>query len=100
MKMWKSDAANTVIYTSPTSLDPTTLTTSFAKYTFDFSTNTHTMTTGDRIGVEYTGTGVTDHVLAGYIDEDTLTQTGYHQYRATPGEWVFYYRELGMDIWD
>ena len=52
-------------YTSPTEIDPTTLTGSLATRTFDFSTNTYTMQTGDRICVEYDGTSESDYVRAG-----------------------------------
>jgi len=65
-KIW---SGNTVKYTSPTTIDPTTLTTSYVDTTFDFSTNTYLMQVGDILGVEYTGTSSTNYVVTGYTIE-------------------------------
>jgi hypothetical protein len=87
-----------VIYESPTHINPSTLTVEFVYHTFDFSTNTHVMVTGDRIGVHYEGTSETNYVIVGYIGTDVLTQTLYEQYEG--GVWQDKSRELAMDIYE
>src|SRR6476659_3898348 len=76
-KIWNSSGA--VVYDSPTTIDPSTLTTSFPAdpdswSTFDFSTNTHALVVGDYIGVEWTGTSDTAYVMAAY-DDDASSNT-------------------------
>jgi len=68
-KIWNS--SNTVVYTSPTTFDPSAFTTSFVDKTFDFSTNTRALVVGDRIGVEYTGSSSSNYVEAGYDSDQT-----------------------------
>jgi len=62
-----------VIYTSPTTFDPSTFTTSYVTKTFDFSTNTRTLAVGDMIGVFYTGTSSSNYVVAGYTTTNQYT---------------------------
>ena len=78
-KIW--DSSNAVVYTSPTTFDPSTFTTSFVTKTFDFATNTHAMVTGDRIGVEYTGTSSSNYVICGY-DDDSIANSTYANYES------------------
>ncbi len=66
-KIWRSTGI--VEYTSPTVIDPATLTTNFQTFTFDFSTNTHVMVPGNRIGVEWTGTSSSNYIECGYNDQ-------------------------------
>ena len=61
-------------YTSGTTIDPSTLTTSYptvlGSYSnFDLSDNTYTLQVGDRIGIEYTGTSDVNYVVVGYTTE-------------------------------
>jgi len=81
-KIWNS--SNTVVYTSPTTFDPSAFTTSFVDKTFDFSTNTRALVVGDRIGVEYTGSSSSNYVEAGY-DSD---QTGGKLSQYEDGSWI------------
>jgi len=81
-KIWNS--ANAVVYTSPTTFDPSAFTTSFVDKTFDFSTNTRALVVGDRIGVEYTGSSSSNYVEAGY-DSDT---TGGKLSQYEDGSWI------------
>ena len=62
-----------VIYTSPTTFDPSTFTTSYVTKTFDFSTNTRTLAVGDMIGVFYTGTSSSNYIVAGYTTDNQYT---------------------------
>ena len=94
-KIW--DSAGNVVYTSPTTLDPSTLTTSYVSKTFDFSTNTHSLVQGDRIGVEYTGTSSSNYVIASYIGT-AYANTTYEQYEGTT--WQSKSRRLVMDVWE
>jgi hypothetical protein len=94
-KIWNS--AGAVVYTSPTTIDPATLTTSYVKKTFDFSTNTHALVVGDRIGVEWTGTSSTSYVVASYKGT-SYTNTNYYQYENTT--WESKTRRLVMDVWE
>lgn len=70
-KIWSSGGS--VIYTSPTQVNPSTLTSSptFTKKTFDFSGNTHTFVVGDYVGVEYNTPSDTNYVEAAYEDADS-----------------------------
>src|SRR4030095_2638368 len=83
-KIW--NAANSVVYTSPTTLTNADLSTSFTTETFDFSTNTHTFVTGDKCGIEHTAGTDTDRVLCSYKNSNVLTSTDYKQYDS--GSWV------------
>jgi len=93
-KIWNS--AGTVLYTSPTNLDPTTLTTSYVSKTFDLSGNTHSLVVGDRIGIEYTGTSSSNYVVFGY-QGTAYPNTTYYQYEGTT--WETKSRRLAMDVW-
>ena len=68
-KIW--NAANTVVYTSPTTFTPNSLTTSFVGKTFDCSTNTHTLVVGDYVGVEFTGTDPDEFIWTAYVTSDS-----------------------------
>jgi hypothetical protein len=73
-KIWASNG--TVLYTSPTTIAPNSLTTSYTTQSFNFSTNTHLITTGDVVGVEYITTSSTNYVVFGYGD-NTVPNTVY-----------------------
>ncbi len=86
------DKNNTVVYTSPTAIDPTTLPTSFdpadptAWEQFDFSANTHVFVLGDRIGVRYfadSSTSDVNYVVGGYEDVTTAGNTTEIQYESS-----------------
>ena len=94
-KIWNS--SGTVVYDSPTTIDPSTLTTSYTKQIFDFSTNTHALVVGDRIGVEFTGTSSSNYVIASYKGTSTAN-TKYYQYEGTT--WQSKTRSLVMDVWE
>jgi hypothetical protein len=68
-KIW--NAANSVVYTSPTTFTPASLTTSFVGKTFDCSTNTHTLVVGDYVGVEFTGTDPDQFIWTAYVTSDS-----------------------------
>lgn len=89
--------AGALIYTSPTEIDPTTLTTSFVKKTFDLSTNTRVMVSGDAIEVEYTGTSSSNYIMSSY-NSDTVPNTANFNWEgafdAKPT------REWAADLWE
>jgi len=95
IKIW--DSSGNVVYDSPTTIDPTTLTTSYVEQHFDMSTNTHTLVTGDRIGIEYTGTSSSNYVVASYIGTST-PNTDYLQYEGS--SWQSKSRSLSYRIWE
>lgn len=82
-KIWTS--GGTVKYTSPTQLDPSTLTSTMAFYNFDFSTNTYNMQIGDFIGIEYLGTDINNCIRSCFLPEDAGTDHG--QYEGSPQSW-------------
>ena len=90
-------ATNAIIYTSPTQIDPTTLTTSYVKKIFDFSTNTHVLRVGDWIGVNYDGTSDTNYVVVSYFGT-AYPNTNYGQYESDV--WQIKTRRLVMDVWE
>ncbi len=94
-KIWSS--SNSVKYTSPTTFNPRTLSTSFTKKVFDFSTNTHTLVVGDRIGIQYDGDDADEYVVASYLGT-AYPNTKYYQYEA--GTWELKSRRLVMDLWE
>lgn len=96
-KIWNS--AGSVRYTSPTSLDPSTLTTSFTKKIFDFSANTTSINTGDVVGVEWTGTSDTDYVEFAYGDK-TITNCTYVNYEGGAWEPKATTRDLSGAMWE
>jgi len=93
-KIWNS--SGTVVYTSPTNIADSSLTTSYVKQTFDFATNTHALIVGDRIGIEYLGTSSSNYVMASYKGTSTAN-TNYYQYESTT--WQSKTRSLVCDIW-
>ena len=68
-KIW--DGNWNVIYTSPTTFDPSTFTGSFVEKTFDFSTNTRVFVVGDRIGIEYLHTDDDNNIRCAYNNGGT-----------------------------
>ena len=98
-KIW--DSSNVVKYTSATTIDPTTLTTSFVKTTFDCSANTYACVTGDRIGVEYTGTSSSNYIVTSYNSSEGTGSTNsfLHQYEAGVWDTSHTNRNLAMDLW-
>lgn len=95
-KIWSSGGA--VLYTSPTTIDPSTLTTSFVSKSFDFSTNTHNITTGDVVGVEYITTSDTNYVVFSY-SPDTIPNTVYVNREAGAWEPKPTTRDFSCDMW-
>jgi len=94
-KIWSSTGG--VVYTSATALDPSTLTTSYAATTFDFSTNTHVLQNGDKIGVEWKGTSDTDYVVGSY-DDDTVPNSFMSNYEGTSYD-DHTDRDMSMTLW-
>lgn len=85
-KIWSSDGL--IKFTSSTTFAPDSdLTTSYATKTFDFSANTYTMQTGDRIGIEWTGTSDTDYVICGIARTNIIDSTNsyFSQYDTVNG---------------
>ena len=83
-KIW--DTNGDVVYTSPTTIDPTTLTTSFTTQTFDFSSNTRLMRVDDGVGIEFDG-DADDWVNCGYevqADENSTLWI----YKPDTDEWI------------
>jgi hypothetical protein len=81
-------SATGVIYTSPTAIDPTTLTTSFTTQTFDFSANTHVFVLGDRVGIRYYADSATsnmNYVVGGY--EEVTTEGNVTMVQLESGIW-------------
>jgi len=72
--IWNSSGSP--IYTSPTALDPTTLTTSFVTYSFDFSANTHAFEVGDMVGLRYFADSPTSDVNYVVGSYKTVTSVG------------------------
>lgn len=61
------DSGHNLIYTSPTTFDPTTFSTSFVTKTFDFSANTRVFVSGDTVEIEVDETtSSTDYVQVAY----------------------------------
>ncbi len=98
-KIW--NAANTVVYTSTTTFDPSAFTTSFVKKSFDFSTNTHVLVVGDKIGIQYDGTSSTNYVLIMMDFSATYDGTNSYisQYEASVWDDKST-RDLAADIWE
>ena len=91
-------SSGSVIYTSPTSLDPSTLTGSFVKKTFDFSTNTHIMQSGEYVGVYYNTDSDSDYVVCGYGDKqiDNCYYANYENGVLEPKQTS---RDFACDLW-
>lgn len=95
-KIWSSGGS--VIYTSPTTIAPNALTTSFTTQSFDFSTNTHLITTGDVVGVEYITTSSTNYVIFGYSG-NTVANTIYVNREAGAWEPKPTTRDFACTMW-
>ena len=95
-KIWGSNGA--VIYTSPTTVDPSTLTGSYTTKTFDFATNTHFISTGDVVGVEYITTSSTNYVVFGY-NNDTIPNSIYVNREGGAWEPKPTTRDFGCTMW-
>ena len=79
-KIW--DENGNVLYTSPTTFDPSTLSAVNVNDpdtwpTFDFSSNTHALAVNDRIGVEYLGTSTVNKVEFGWLSHDQIANVNY-----------------------
>ena len=96
-KIWSS--TGTVRYTSPTSLDPSTLTTSFAKKIFDFAANTVSINTGDYVGVEWTGTSDVNYIEVAYGDK-LVTNCTYNNYENGVLEPKATTRDAAFTMWE
>jgi hypothetical protein len=94
--------ATSVIYTSPTEIDPTTLTTSFVTKTFDFSANTHIFVLGDRVGIRYfadSATSDVNYVAGGY--EEVTSEGNVTMVQLQSGVWVEKVdRDFAATMWD
>lgn len=96
------DSNNNPIYTSPTTIDPTTLTTSFVSKSFDFSTNTHEFVLGDIVGIRYyadSPTSDANYVVGGYESTSTAGGVVMFQMEAGVGE-EKPTRDFACDMWD
>lgn len=96
-KIWASNGS--VIYTSPTNIDPATLTTSFVKKVFDFSANTHVLVVGDIVGVEWINTSDVNYVEVGYENGSVSEASVYVNYES--GSWEEKgSRDFACDAWE
>jgi hypothetical protein len=93
------DPAQNILYTSPTTLDPSTLTTSFVKYSFDFASNTHVMIPDDGVFVRYTGTSSTSYVVASY-NVNSVNNCSNYYIENDPGMVFFTTRDWAADLWE
>ena len=95
-------SASAVIYTSPTEIDPTTLTTSFTTQTFDFTGNTHAFQLGDRVGIRYfadSATSDVNYVVGGY--ESVTTEGNVTEVQLESGVWKEHKdRDAAMTMWE
>lgn len=96
------NSSGTLQYTSTTEIDPTTLTTSFAKYTFNCSTNTYAMTSNSSVAIYNGGnTSSSNYINVGYDSTaDTIANSRMYNYE---GSWPPYFwasRDLAMDLWE
>jgi len=96
MKIYNS--SNIIVYQSPTDLDPSTLTGSFAYYTFDFSTNTHRLRSGDKVAIQWDGTSDVNYVICGYGDNVRANST-YVNYESGVWEYKPTTRDMAFRWW-
>jgi hypothetical protein len=97
--IWGSN--NQPIYTSPTEIDPSTLTTSFVKKVFDFSANTHVFSVGDIVGVRYyadLGSSAENYVVAGWEESTSSNSVLFELNNAIGGEKPDF--DFACDMWD
>jgi hypothetical protein len=87
-----------LVFTSA-GLDPSTLTTSFAKYSFDLSGNTYIMQTDASIEVSYNTSSASNYVMATYSN-DTYPNTAYFNYEGSWPPDIKTSREWSCDIWE
>jgi len=92
------DPNENILYTSPTTLDPSTLTTSFVKYSFDFASNTHPMVIDDGVFVQYTGTSDTSYVVTSYNVDSIANCTNYWIENGI-NDWS-HSRDWAADLWE
>jgi hypothetical protein len=76
-------SSGATIYTSTTTIDPTTLTTDYATYSFNMSTNNHVMVLGDRLEIGYTGTSSTNYIMVGVASGDPVPYSANYSIRAS-----------------
>lgn len=98
-RIWSSGGS--VVYTSPTVIDPSTLTGSFTTQIFDFSSNTRTFVTGDKVGIEWnTSTpSDTDYIVVGY-NSGTVGASEYAHYYTNTGWTVLSSRDFACTMWE
>jgi len=84
-KIWNQ--AGSVVYTSSTTVTAAGLSTSFATINYDFSTNTHAMVVGDRIGVQYAGTSNSEYVRVQIREADIVGSGNRASYYENLGTW-------------
>jgi len=99
-KIW--NAANSVVYTCPTTVTASGLSTSYSLISYNFSTNTYALAVGDRIGVESTAnTGEVDYVSVGISDTDSYGSTNRSNYNDNTDTWIEVSgSEVACIIWD
>jgi hypothetical protein len=91
------DSSGVLIYTSPTEIDPSTLTNSFVKYTFDLSTNTYAMQSGSSISLAHANSHATNFIQVGYASGDPIANSRMYAYTGWP---PFFWadRDIAMDL--
>jgi len=98
--IWSKTGA--IVYTSPTEIDPTTLTTSFTTQTFDFTANTHIFVLGDRVGIRYfadSATSDVNYVVGGY--ENVSSEGNVTEFQLESGVWKEHIdRDWAAVLWD
>ena len=82
-RIW--NAAGTEVYTSPTTVSASGLSTSPTIVNYDFSTNTHAFVVGDRIGVQNTGTSNTAYVVTQIRTANVVAGANRSVYYTSPG---------------
>lgn len=95
-KIWNSSGS--VVYTSPTNIADSSLTTTLTMTQFDFSSNTHALAVGDYIGVEYLGTSSSNYVITCYVDDIGGNDTRMTQYEGTT--WQTKNREMCCELYN
>ena len=91
------DASDNLVYTSPTTISPASLTTSYTTQTFDCSTNTVVMATNYAIEVDFDTTSDTDYVVTGY-GSDSIANTRYYNWESGALS-AFTTRDWACDMW-
>jgi hypothetical protein len=98
-KIW--DSTNSVVYTCPTTVTASGLSTSYSLISYNFGTNTHSLAVGDRIGVSSTlNTNGIDYVSVGISNTDSYLSTNRSNYNENTNTWTDSTSEIACIIWD